>query len=99
MQRQTVSVPAGGLAAVTFSAAVPAPGWLTGRIELSDDPLIADNTRHFAVFVPAQTRLAIICDELPSRAFRAALFTAADSTNPYAVAVGTERTTFTSRQT
>ena len=92
MQRQVVSVPAGGVAAVTFSAVVPAPGWLTGRIELSDDPLIADNTRHFAVFVPAETRLAIIGDESPSRAFLSALFTAADSTNPYSVAVGTERT-------
>jgi len=85
VQQRGISVPAHGSARATFSTTLDAAGWVTGRVELTEDPLLADNARWFALSVPPETRLLIVGENTPSRAHLAAIFASPGVAAPYAV--------------
>jgi hypothetical protein len=55
-----VTLPAGGEATVDFTLQVDTPGLHYGRVELEDDELIADNSRHFSFRIPQAINVLIV---------------------------------------
>ncbi len=55
-----IHLPAGGTRRVSFSTRLKSAGWVAGRVQVAEDPLLADNGRWFAMFVPDETRLLIV---------------------------------------
>ncbi len=65
VQQQVVSVPAGESAEFEMSALPGSAGYISGKIEIDDDPLVHDNQYYFTFFVPEQIR-ALLVQNKPS---------------------------------
>lgn len=62
--QSTISVVRGADSKVIFTVPIKSSGFLKGYAEISDDALMADNTRYFHLFIPPKIRiLAIGSDE------------------------------------
>lgn len=82
-QQKSVTVPAGGRLIAAFSTTLGATGWVTGRVEVSDDPLMQDNNRWFALFVPPETRLLVVGEDTPARRNLVSIFSSREMNAPY----------------
>ena len=58
-----VSVEAGGTAQVRFSHTLSRTGFHSGRVELSDDDLLADNNYYFSMSIPERFNILIVAGD------------------------------------
>ncbi len=83
VQQRAVTLSAGQRLIVSFSTTLDVSGWVSGRVGLSEDPLLLDNVRWFALSVPSRTRLLIVGQDTPARRALVSIFTSADRNAPY----------------
>ncbi len=80
VRQTTVAVPAGASRQTSFTAVIDRPGWISGRVRLMDDPMVADNARWFAVSVPTETTVLIVGDRGESHQRLEAILSGTDAT-------------------
>ena len=87
VQQRSVSPPPGGSAIASFEVRVPDAGWIQGRVQLSDDALAMDNARWFVGYVPPETNILIVGEDVESTRRVASVFRPGQGQGPYAVQV------------
>jgi hypothetical protein len=73
-----IQVPANGVSTDTLALAIKGTGWQHLTLEISDYPIVFDDTFHLAFEVPKELPVMVIQDGEPSRFVRAAF-----ESNPY----------------
>lgn len=71
--QNTVQIESGRSKEVSFNLLVKQTGFISGLIELEDDPLMADNRTYFSFYLPEKIRLLLFGDPNDLRYFELAL--------------------------
>ncbi len=71
--QNTVSIAGGRSKEVAFNILIKQAGFLSGMIELEDDPLVADNRGYFSFYLPERIKILLFGDPADLRFFQLAL--------------------------
>ena len=83
VQQRTVTVASNERIPIEFTVTLPTSRWVSGRVEIANDPLDIDNSRYFALSVPSETRITIVGEATQSREVLEAIFQSPNRESPY----------------